>query len=159
LAALVIGMLYAAVSAYWGLGGTGLLDTVGGTLEREGRAGVGGVRLLLWMAVLLKVTAALLGLLAVVRQRSLRIELRRLARRAAWIAASVLAGYGGVLTAAGLLVQLDLVHASPAADRTALRWHAFLWDPWFLVWGLLLTVALARSRPNACKQTLRLKGA
>jgi hypothetical protein len=54
-AAFVIGMLYAAVSAYWGLGGTGLLDTVGGTLEREGRAGAGGVRLLLWMAVLLKV--------------------------------------------------------------------------------------------------------
>jgi FtsP/CotA-like multicopper oxidase with cupredoxin domain len=26
-------------------------------------------------------------------------------------------------------------------DWTALRWHLFLWDPWFLSWGLLLGVA------------------
>jgi hypothetical protein len=24
---------------------------------------------------------------------------------------------------------------------TALRWHLGLWDPWFLVWGLLLAAA------------------
>jgi hypothetical protein len=30
-----MGGLYAAVSAYWGLGGTWLLNTIGGTLERE----------------------------------------------------------------------------------------------------------------------------
>jgi len=26
-------------------------------------------------------------------------------------------------------------------DRTALRWHVMVWDPWFLVWGLVLGVA------------------
>ncbi|MGI8428005.1 MAG: hypothetical protein ACR2OB_01555 [Solirubrobacteraceae bacterium] len=30
-----VGSLCAAVSAYWGLGGTALLDTLGGALERE----------------------------------------------------------------------------------------------------------------------------
>jgi hypothetical protein len=24
-----------------------------------------------------------------------------------------------------------------------LVWHTFLWDPWFLIWGLLVVVALA----------------
>jgi hypothetical protein len=148
IAAFVIGMLYAAVSAYWGLGGTGLLDTIGGTLEREGRAGATSVRLLVWTAVLLKLSAALLGLLAVAWPRPIRDRWRHLARRAAWATACILTVYGGVLTAIGLLIQLDLVHASPSADRTALRWHAFLWDPWFLAWGLLLTIALARSRSN-----------
>lgn len=38
-AALVVGLLYAAVSIYWGLGGTWLLNTIGGALEKQGRAG------------------------------------------------------------------------------------------------------------------------
>jgi hypothetical protein len=63
-----------------------------------------------------------------------------------------------VLTAIGLVIQLDLVHPSPTADHTALRWHAYLWDPWFLVWGLLLATALARSRsqPRAVTPRVRL---
>jgi len=32
------------------------------------------------------------------------------------------------------------------ADHRALAWHAYLWDPWFLVWGVLVTAALLRSR-------------
>lgn len=68
-------------------------------------------------------------------------------RGAAWLAAVVLVLYGGVLTLIGLLVQAGVVHASAHGDHKALRWHAFLWDPWFLVWGLLLATALALSRP------------
>ena len=28
----------------------------------------------------------------------------------------------------------------------ALKWHAYLWDPWFLIWGLFVFLALWRSR-------------
>ena len=58
----------------------------------------------------------------------------------------ILTGYGLVLTAVGLLVQAGVVAASAGADHRALEWHAYLWDPWFLVWGLLVTAALLRSR-------------
>jgi ABC-type tungstate transport system substrate-binding protein len=34
----VVGALYALVSAYGGLGGTRLLDTIGGSLAQEGKA-------------------------------------------------------------------------------------------------------------------------
>ena len=34
----------------------------------------------------------------------------------------------------------------PAADRRALLWHVVLWDPWFLLWGLLLLVAAVGRR-------------
>lgn len=146
--AFLVGMLYAAVSAYWGLGGTWLLNTIGGTLERAARAGTTSVRLLVWMAVVLKLTAALLGLIAVARNRWMHPHRRRFARRVAWTAAVILLVYGGLLTATGVVVQLDLVHPSPTANQTALRWHTYLWDPWFLFWGLLLTAALARSRSN-----------
>ena len=46
--AFAVGILYAAVSVYWGIGGTWLLDTVGGSLERRGRAGDAGVLLAVW---------------------------------------------------------------------------------------------------------------
>jgi len=64
LAGMLLGLLYAALSVYWGLGTT-LLDTVGGSLERGGRAGDLVVVLALWAAVVLKVIAAVLPLLAI----------------------------------------------------------------------------------------------
>ena len=34
-------------------------------------------------------------------------------------------------------------HPGGSVDRTALRWHAGVWDLWFLVWGILLALATA----------------
>ena len=51
----------------------------------------------------------------------------------AWAEAAILIVYGLVQTAAGLLVQADVIHASATADHRALAWHAYLWDPWFLI--------------------------
>ncbi len=87
LAALLVGVMYAGMSAYWGLGGTGLLDTIGGTLEREGRAGNAGLLVVLWVTVVLKLAAAILGLVAVLRPRWVRPRHRQIARRAAWACA------------------------------------------------------------------------
>ena len=52
-----------------------------------------------------------------------------------------------VLSVVGWLVQAGVVAHGRNADRTALAWHAFLWDPWFLVWGLLVAAALRRMPP------------
>ncbi len=53
--------------------------------------------------------------------------------------------YGFVLTSVGLLVQAGVIHPGRTADRRALAWHAYLWDPWFLVWGLLVVITLTRN--------------
>jgi uncharacterized membrane protein len=141
---LIVGLLYAAVSVYWGLGGTRLLDTVGGSLEEQGRAGNPGVMLAVWAAAVVKMIAAVLPL------KALRGPSRPARDRAvwalAWAEAAILIVYGLVQTAAGLLVQADVVHASATADHRALAWHAYLWDPWFLIWGLLVAAALLRGR-------------
>lgn len=57
----LLGGLYAAVSAYWGAGGTALLDTIGGTLEREGRARAAGVLAVVWTTVVLSWPSAASG--------------------------------------------------------------------------------------------------
>jgi len=132
------------VSVYWGLGGTTLLDTVGGSLERGGRAGDLVVVLALWAAVALKVIAAALPLLAIYRLGGARWQ--RLVWALAWIEAVVLVIYGLVLTIVGLMVQAGVVAASASADHRALAWHTYLWNPWFLVWGLVVTAALLRAR-------------
>lgn len=50
------------------------------------------------------------------------------------------------LTTVGVLVQADvLLHASADANERALASSAYLWDPWFVVWGLLVA-ALLRGR-------------
>jgi hypothetical protein len=94
----VVGLAYAAVSVYWAAGGTWLLDTVGGGLGQQGRAGDLGVIVAVWAAAALKFTGAVVPL------------------------------------------------AAAGADHRALAWHAYLWDPWFLLWGVLVTAALVRSR-------------
>ena len=142
--ACAIGLLYAAVSVYWGTGGTWLLDTVGGSLARLGRSHSPSVLTAVWGAAVLKAIAAVLPLLAV-RAHGASAAGRRV-RALAWTAAGVLTTYGVVLTAVGLLVQADLISRSAHPDNRALAWHAYFWDPWFLIWGLLAAIALLRSR-------------
>jgi hypothetical protein len=145
-AACVVGLLFAAVSVYWWLGGTWLLDTVGGSLEMHARAGDTGAAL---AAAAGKTIAAVLPLLAL---RDLpRPSWSRRLRILAWAQAAFLTIYGLVLTAVGLLVQAGVIHASADADRYALAWHTYLWDPWFLVWGLLVAAALLRSRHHRAR--------
>jgi hypothetical protein len=148
-AASVLGTLYAAVSAYWALGGTGLLATVGGVFQKAGQSGGLGVEVVVWLTVLLKLLAAGLGVVAVNEHRARDLLWRRRERALAWTAGVILTVYGGVLSIAGWLVQAGVIHAGAHADHRALRWHAFLWDPWFLVWGLLIVFALRHSGRRA----------
>ena len=184
-------MAYAAISAYWGLGGTWLLDTVGGSLETAGRSGTAGLLAAVWAAAVLKVVGAMIPVLycglsagrptsgplsrprpradqpradgpradgpRVDRSRADRLPALwrwlRLLRILMWLEAAILILYGGVLTAAGLLVQSGVIASGADADQRALAWHAYLWDPLFLGWGLLVLVVLATTRPTVSRVT------
>jgi Protein of unknown function (DUF3995) len=97
-----------------------------------------------WAAAALKLLAAALPVIAV-RQAN-RPDRSRLVLVLAWAAAAILCAYGLVLTGAGILVQTGVIHAAATADHGALAWHAYLWDPWFLIWGLLAGNALRQVR-------------
>ena len=143
-----LGLASAAISGYWAVGGLALLDTVGGMFEQWGLERPPGVIAAVWAIVVLKVIAAVAPLVFV------GVGASRLpawtsgprARMLGWIAAVGLTVYGGVLTVVGLLVQAGVVAAADDADKRALAWHAFFWDPWFAVWGIAFIVAMWRSR-------------
>jgi hypothetical protein len=144
----VAGLAYAAISVSWAAGGTWLLDTVAGTLEQQGRAGNPGIIVAVGAAAVLKIIGAIVPLAAAgVTPGPATTGRRRQMRVLAWLEAAVLTIYGLVLTGAGVLVQSGVIAPAASADHRALAWHAGLWDPWFLLWGMLITAALVRSRP------------
>jgi hypothetical protein len=146
--AAVLGTGHALVSAYWAAGGTGLLDTIGGDLERLARERDAGLSAAIWAVAALKLGVAVAApvLAGVGAQRLPAWTRGPVPRRLGWVAAAVLTLYGGVLTVAGLLIQAGVIDAAADADDRALAWHAYFWDPWFLLWGIAFGLSLRLSR-------------
>jgi len=145
--AFVLGVGSAAISAWWAVGGTALLDTVGGEIERWGRQRSPEVVGALWLIAVLKAGVGAAAPVLVWRPAHLPAWTFGMVPRAlGWIATIVLTIYGGVLTAVGLLVQVGIITASADSDPRALAWHAYLWDPWFLCWGAAFGVGLWLTR-------------
>ena len=146
-----LGVASAAMSAYWALGGTALLHTVGGEIERWGRERSASLVATLWLVTVAKLVGAVAPLVLVgVGARRLPAWARAQPMRVlGWIVAIGLTVYGGVLTVVGLLVKADVINAADDADEHAIAWHAFFWDPWFALWGGAFTVAIWRSRTQA----------
>jgi hypothetical protein len=128
----------AAISLYWTAGGAALLDTVGGKIEELARERSAASVALGIAAVAAKLAA---GALALALTRPARPGLVRLAT----VGGAGLALYGGVLVVAGALVLSGVIEPDGQTDEYALRWHVFVWDLWFLVWGVALTVAARRA--------------
>jgi hypothetical protein len=137
---------YAAVSLYWAAGGTAGLSTVGGIAQTMARSGGAAAAAVISVTVLLKTAGGLLALAMVMPWG------QRLPRRALYMAglagSALLILYGVVEVVGEALAESGAIRPS-APDWTALRWHLALWDPWFLVWGLLLAAATWGYRRSA----------
>ena len=138
-AAAVVAFAYALVSLYWAVGGHRLVSTVGGYVAQFARQGGAVPVLLALAATAAKVVGGLLAL-ALVRPWG-RVIPRRLLLAGATAVSVLLVGYGGLSVLLGALVLSGVIHPAGGVDRTALRWHAGVWDLWFLVWGILLALA------------------
>jgi hypothetical protein len=147
--AAALGAGSAAVSAYWAVGGTALLDTVGGTFERWGRERPAGAVLALVAIAVLKLVVAVAAPVLARAVPAPAWATGRMPRSLGWIAAVVLTLYGGALTAAGVLVEAGVIDPTNDGDRHALAWHTWFWDPWFFLWGVAVVVALRRTRDPA----------
>jgi hypothetical protein len=130
--------VFAAVSLYWALGGMIGLDTVGGQIEELARKGEGGV--LAWGATVLKAAGVVFAL--ALAQRWGRVFPRGLMLFAGWAGTAVLIGYAGMTVGTELLVVLGAIEPPAGIDWYAFYWHLAVWDPYFLVWGVLLGVAV-----------------
>jgi hypothetical protein len=132
-----LAFLSAATTGYWLLGGTALLDTLGGSLERLARERSSGAVALGAAVVVIKSVAGVLALLLLSPLRRgwrmiAGLDIIAVAALCLWGAANVLVG---ALVLSGAMERAHV-------DRHALRWHVFFWDAWFLVWGVALLIAL-----------------
>lgn len=55
--------------------------------------------------------------------------------RSAWFCAGILTIYGAVQVTGVALATLGV--ATTTSSHSVLLWGPLLWEPWFLVWGLL----------------------
>ncbi len=135
-AAAVTGMIHAAFSAYWAMDGKWLLATVGEWAVDYAIAEPRNAATLLSAVALLKVAVAVGPVLLVRSQGSRRL------RATAWACAGALTIYGAVNSVAAWLVLAGVFRPDTRVDRQAMIGHGLLWDPLFLVWGLLLGAGL-----------------
>lgn len=125
------GLVHAAASLYWAVGGRGLLASVGQwavDLTRQAPTAAGAV---LAAVALLKLVAA--GVPVAVACG--RLPWSRMWRAVTWVGGSVLVLDGGVNTVVSAAVLAGVVRPEGGYDAGATAGHAFLWDPLFLVWG------------------------
>lgn len=136
------GLLHAGFTVYWAAGGRWLLRTVGAWAVRlaDGRAGTAAA--VLAVVALVKIAGAVLPVLV----ESGRVGGRRRWRTLQWAGAVVLIAYGLVNTVVAWAVITGLVTAAGGYDHPAELGHAALWDPLFLLWGLLLAAGLVLTR-------------
>jgi hypothetical protein len=152
-AAAIVAFAYALVSLYWAAGGRALIGTVGGYVQQFAGRG-GAIPLLAALAAALAKVAG--GLLALALARPWGRALRRRWLLIASAGAGVLlVAYGGLNVLIGGLVLAGVIHPAGSVDRTALRWHVAVWDLWFLVWGILLTLATAGYALRTARKKLR----
>jgi hypothetical protein len=137
---------FAAVSFYWALGGTVGLETLSRELEQDAREG--GTTLLA-LALAPGLAKLALGALALALVNPGRAPLSRRALNVlAWLAGIGLSLYGAVLTAEKALMKLGVLEVSESFGDDRVDWYLYLWDPVWLIGGLLFLLAVAGRQPD-----------
>jgi hypothetical protein len=141
-AAAVWAFLFSVVSFYWAAGGTIGLNTLAAGLRELARTHNPGLAALAWVTGGLKVLAGVLAL-SLARPWG-RVVPRWLLLAGAWGAGVLLAIYGAANLVEFGLMEGGVIALPAFVGATALRWYLLLWEPWFLIGGILF-LAAARS--------------
>src|SRR5258708_10717469 len=138
------------MSVYCAVGGHALVSTIGVYVEQWARRGGALPVPVALAATLAKVAGGLLAL-ALVRPWG-RVVPRGWLLIGSAEASVLLVVYGGLNVLLGALVLSGVIHPTGSVDRTALRWHVGGWDPWFLVWGILLALGTIGLRSRGVRR-------
>ena len=136
------GLVHATASRYWALGGRWLLATVGQwAVDLSARAPL-RAGIILGLVALVKLLAATVPIGVAYG----KVPWRGFWRTISWVGSVLLVVYGGVNTVVSAAVIGGLIRSDGGYDINAMRGHAFLWDPLFLLWGSALVLSLWLSR-------------
>jgi len=136
-AACVWALVFAAITFYWAAGGTAGGDTIGPAITNMARdpAFIAA----LWGIGALKLLGGLLAL-ALVRPWG-RVLPRWMLLTAAWGGGILMVLYGGASWVQEGLMVSGVIRIPAGLGPTAARWHVLLWDPWWLLGGILFIIA------------------
>lgn len=133
-------VVFAAVSFYWAVGGTVGVNTNAPAITKHVLAREPTWIAIMWGTGVLKIIAALLALMLV--RTWGRAFPRWLVLIAAWGAVAIMGVYEGAASLIQHALMVAGVISTPAGlGATSARWHLLLWDPWWLVGGILFGVA------------------
>ena len=125
--------LFAASSFYWAIGGTIGTSTLGDTIT--GLSKESWFITVLWLTGSLKLLAgALVLLLAWPPKRHIMFKLVKIS---VWAAGFVFTVYGGANLAVLGLMGIGILATPEAMHSQAAFWHLMLWDPYWLLGGIM----------------------
>lgn len=133
-------VVFAAASFYWAAGGTAGSGTVAKMYTASAVAHDAGLAAQLWIAGVLKLLIGVLALALV--QRWGRRFPRWMPLAAGWAAGVLLSLYGVADLIDHALMAIGAINTPASLGASAVRWHLLLWDPWWLLGGILFVVAV-----------------
>ena len=135
--ACVWALLFALMSFYWALGGELGVNTLGSGIQSL--AHDPGFIAIVWLTGVAKIIGGLFALTLIYPWPRWLPPIWKLIL--AWIGGVGLALYGGVPLVIEGLVLGGAIRVSGPVDWEGLRWHVWLWDPWWLLGGILFLLA------------------
>jgi hypothetical protein len=132
-------LLFAAASAYWAAGGRVGSGTVAVALAEQAAERDPGFVATLWVAAVLKALLAVLALALAARRPG------RVVRLAGWGTGAALALYGVVGLAEYGAMAAGLAAVPDDVGRPAVTWYLALWEPVWLLGGVLFLALAWRS--------------
>jgi hypothetical protein len=130
---------FAAMSLYWAAGGTFGVGTQADSIRELAVTRPAWFVATLWVTGVMKATAGLIAL-ALVRPWGRAIP-PRMVVVAAWGTGVLLALYGGANLAVRAMMGLGVLSTPESMRSAAARWHLLVWDPWWLLGGILFCAA------------------
>jgi hypothetical protein len=131
--------LFAAASFYWALGGRIGLESIGPAITEPALAGDPTILALVWITGALKVVAGIVAL-ALIQPWGRRLP-RGIVLLAGWGASALFLVYGAANLVQDALIVAGAIPTPVGLGAVAARWHLFLWDPWWLLGGVLFALA------------------
>lgn len=132
-------LVFAAMSFYWAAGGIAGANTLGADITGPALARDPVFVALLWGTGAMKVAGGLMAL--ALAQPWDRLLPRWLPLTTTWIGGVFMLVYAGANLAVRGLMAIGVL-STPVSMRTpAAQWHLLLWDPWWLLGGLLFIAA------------------
>jgi hypothetical protein len=137
-------VLFAAISFYWASGGDAGVGALAQSIQELARKRDALFVAEVWATGALKLLAGVMAL-ALVRPWG-GIVPGRLLRIAVWAIGAILVLYGGSNLIQNVLIEAGVMGVPASMGAQAVRWYLFLWEPYWVLGGLLFLGAAWSTR-------------